>query len=137
MGLNRFRFVSKLLVYFFLSGTLFVAGGAIYGATQHGYVSYDDFNRSVAAIEEQQRVQDLDRSANAGRIAGIDSRVSVLERDNISPRLTRLETISNENQIYLRSMVVGVLLLLIEMVLRRVVNLKHVERAVHSGGGDD
>jgi len=102
-------------------GTLLVLVNAIKAAQ----VSRDELSQQLLShqlydVQQAQFAHDRQIATNTEHLIDVDRRLVALENQDISSRLSKIETTMNENQAYLRSTVGGTILVLVGLAVQFV-----------------
>ena len=92
----------------------FVVANAMRGAQ----LSKQDLERRQDVQFRQQSATDSVLAADTEKLSALDHRVTEIEQQKLGERMAAVETTINENQIMLRSSVVGIALLIAGMFIR-------------------
>jgi len=120
-------------------GAILVLGNAIRAAqVSHDSLAQQLYSHQLYDVQQAQLSQDRQIATNTQHLIDTDRRLVALESQDISARLSKIETTMNENQGYLRSTVGGTFLMLIGLAVQFMFTRRLHSRlnAKENGGGD-
>jgi len=119
---HRFYYQRKFL---FIWLVILIASAVLFKVTvvlaqTHEVVTHEELDHKLDKVVDEHRAIEGTVTTNTERITDLARRVDILEKQAMDSRVTKLETIVFENQIWLRATFGGIILLLVEMALRNI-----------------
>lgn len=101
--------------------------------TARAYQIQREFENFKEKVESQQATQDERMATNIQRLNELDRRITIIDQERITERLTRLEALSETTHELLLAIASAIAILMVETAIRLLSNLKFARKEEQGG----